>query len=141
MSNIEEDYVEVGVGPDRLQPGLEGGTDRLTPGTDAYFDGVLSPMSEPELPTDKLLKMKVSQEDLRKHCSKETLNTALNMSAHGDIFFVEDSFVKKEKVLNWKIRSENYVNPNIPMYSNSKSVHYPVVVRYKEVIAVIYFYF
>ena len=81
---------------------MEGGDDRfqptLTPGTEAYFDGVPSPIpeQEQELPSDKLLKMKLSQEELRNLCSKETLNTAIKMNTHGDIFIVKDSFTNLE---------------------------------------------
>ena len=128
------------VGADRLQPGLEVGGESLTPRTEAYFDGVLSPIpeQEQELPTDKLLKMKLSQEELRNLCSKETLNTALKMNNHGDLFIVEDSYLQKEKVLTWKIRSESYVSTEIPVYSASRTKQYPVVIRYNEVTIILY---
>ena len=114
-------------GEDRLQPSL-------TPGTEAYFDVALSqiPEQEQELPTDKLLKMKLSQEELRNLCSKETLNTAFKMNTHGGLFIVEDSFDQKEKTLTWKIRSESYISTEIPVYSASRTMQYPVVIRYNE---------
>ena len=132
LSNIAaEEYLEVG--DYWLQPSL-------TPGTEAYFDGVVSPIpeQEQELPTDKLLKMKLSQEELRNLCSKETLNTALKMNNHGDLFIVEDSYLQKEKVLTWKIRSESYVSTEIPVYSASRTKQYPVVIRYNEVTIILY---
>ena len=127
------------VGADRLQPGLEVGPEILTPGTEAYFDGVVSQIPEPELPSDKLLKMKLTQEDLRNNCSKENLNTALNMNTHGDLFIVEESFLQKDKSLTWKVRSENYVNTELPPYSVSRFLQYPVVIRYNEVTIILYY--
>ena len=109
--------------------------DRLTPGTEAYFAADSPnpfPEQDKEQNSDKILKMKVTQEELRKNCSKETLNVALDMNARGDIFIVEDSFVQKENVLNYKIRSEKFVDPSIPEYSKTKLVKYPVTIRFIE---------
>ena len=111
----------------------------MTPRTEAYFTNNVSPVPEPqpELASDKLLRMKVSQTELRNFCSRESLNIALSMNSHGDLFMVEDSFVQKDKTLSWKVKSESLVNPNIPVHSKSKTREYPVTIRYNEVM----FYF
>ena len=68
---------------------------------EAYFANNLSPVPEPqpELASNKLLRMKVSQQELRNLCSQESLNVALGMNSHGNLFMVEDSFVNKDKTL------------------------------------------
>ena len=111
----------------------------MTPRTEAYFTNNVSPVPEPqpELASDKLLRMKISQTELRNLCSRDSLNIALSMNSHGELFMVEDSFVQKDKTLSWKVKSESLVNPNIPVHSKSKTREYPVTIRYNEVM----FYF
>ena len=100
FSNIEEE--NAGIEGQRLEAGLKDSRDILTPGTEAYFANNLSPVPEPqpELASNKLFRMKVSQQELRNLCSQESLNVTLGMNSHGNLFMVEDSFLKRIKRYN-----------------------------------------
>ena len=71
-----------------MQPVADAGGDAGGDAENEYWANPTPGPMESERQSDKLLNMKISLEQLTKHCRKQDLDTGLKMSNQGDIFIV-----------------------------------------------------
>ena len=100
--------------------------------------------------SDRLFSVRIPQEKLKDHSRKQDIETGMRMNEQGDLYRVsffsyslkppitfvlcrKDSFAQSDTTLSWKIRTEAYTDPNVPMLSRTRNHQYLVTMTHIEV--------